>query len=333
MRRFLLAALIFVTLGPVPGTRQHFPVADTRSQAVAARPLAYPADRTGPLRFVRGWRLVSPNGAFGGFSALAILGPGRFQLAADNGWRARLTLRPDGTVIDAQIVPLPFGDGQSQRKSQRDVEAMAFDPASGKSWIALEGSNQVWRLDPALARIESRAHLPKPDWPANLGPEAMVRLADGRTVIFSEDADDDPRGRAALLFAGDPAEPGTKAIRFFYDAERKGLVSDAALLPDGRILLVHRRLGFDPVFTTILGVLDPADIRPGATLTSQAIGRVPAPLADNYEGIAVSVRDGRTYVWLVSDDNFNNWQRTLLVEFELAGLPLSGMADSKKAAR
>ena len=48
---------------------------------------------------------------------------------------------------------------------------------------------------------------------------------------------------------------------------------------------------------------------------------------------AVSVSDGRTYVWLVSDDNFNNWQRTLLVEFELAGLPLSGMADSKKAAR
>ena len=37
MRRLLSAALIFVTLGPVPGTRQHFPVADTRSQAIAAR--------------------------------------------------------------------------------------------------------------------------------------------------------------------------------------------------------------------------------------------------------------------------------------------------------
>ena len=100
------------------------------------------------------------------------------------------------------------------------------------------------------------------------------------------------------------------------------------MLPDGRILLVHRRLGFYPVFTTILAIVDPADIHPGATLTSSAIGRVPTPLAENYEGAAIVVRDGRTFLWLVSDDNFNSWQRSLLVGFELVNLP-----GSKKAAR
>ena len=42
----------------------------------------------------------------------------------------------------------------------------------------------------------------------NRGAEAMARFADGRTIVFSEDADDDPRGREALLFAGDPAASG-----------------------------------------------------------------------------------------------------------------------------
>src|SRR3546814_19118940 len=82
----------------------------------------------------------------------------------------------------------------------------------------------------------------------------MVRLADGRTIVLSEDADDDPRGREALLYTGDPAEPGPAPIRFFYASDGRGAVSDAAPLPDGRILLVHRRLGFDPVFTTTLSV-------------------------------------------------------------------------------
>jgi hypothetical protein len=157
---------------------------------------------------------------------------------------------------------------------------------------------------------------------------AMARLADGRTLIFSEDAHSDPRGREALLYTGDPAAPGPAPLRFFYDAEGKGLVSDAAPLPDGRVLLVHRRLGLSPIFTTTLAIVDPADIAKDAVVRSVAIGQVPAPLADNYEGAAVMRRDGRTFVWLVADNNFNAWQRSLLVEFELVDLP-----GSKKAAR
>lgn len=332
MRRLVPALLIFLALGPLPGARLRFPVPNVTSQQIVARPLDHAADTDGLLRFVRGWRLVSPNDAFGGLSSLAIIGPDRFQLVGDNGYATRLTLHPDGRVSDARIAPLPVEGGGAQPKWQRDVEAMLFDGASGKSWMALEGINQVWRLDRDLVRIESRARLPEPIWPNNRGPEAMVRLADGRTVIFSEDADDDPRGREALLFAGDPAVPGAKAIRFFYDSEGKGLVSDAAPLPDGRILLVHRRMGFRSVFTTILAIVDPVEIGPGRVVRSQRLGRVPLPLAENYEGAAVEVRGGRTYVWLVADNNFNGWQRTLLVEFELVGLPPSRKANSKKAA-
>lgn len=332
MRRLFLAALIFVAIGPVLGTRQVRPVVDTAPQDIAVHALGHPAGRAGALRFVRGWRLSSSNAMFGGFSSLAVTGPDRFQLIADNGYWARFAVLPGDRVADARIGKIPVPGGNVGKKSKSDVEALLFDPATDQSRVALEFVNEVWRLDPTLGRIESRAALPRPHWPKNSGPEAMARLPDGRIVIFSENADDDPRGREALLFEGDPSVPGTRAQRFYYDAEGKGAVSDATTLPDGRILLVHRRVGFDPVFTTTVAIVDPADIRPGAVLRSRTIGRVPGALADNYEGAAVTTDGARIFLWLVSDNNFNRWQRSLLVQFELVGLPVRA-PDSKKAAR
>ena len=332
MRRLLLAALIFLALGPVPGTVMRFTEVDL-TEAAAARPLVFAPEASGTMRFVRGWRLVSPHSRFGGFSAIARTAPDRFQLVGDNGYWTRLTLDSRSAVSNLRIRPLPTPDGRPARKSMADTEAMVFDPATGKTWVALEGVNQIWRLDADLTTIESRRKLPEPRWPKNSGPEAMARLTDGRTVVFSEDADDDPRGREALIYTGDPAAPGPAPIRFFYDSRGKGLVSDAAPLPDGRILLVHRRLGFDPVFTTIIAIVDSADIRKDAVVKSRTIGRVPTPLAENYEGAAVSVEGGKTWLWLVADDNFNMWQRSLLLQFELVDLPPTRVPDSKKAAR
>ncbi|MDZ3832488.1 MAG: esterase-like activity of phytase family protein [Sphingopyxis sp.] len=330
MRRLFLALLLFLILGPVVGTHQRFPARDT-TQAVQAVPLPRAASSTG-LRFVRGWELTSPHSLFGSFSGLAKTGPGRFELVGDSGYVTRLTIGRDGEVRDVRIAPLPLPTGHSRRKAMVDAEALAVDSVSKRRWIALEGIDQIWRLDSEYRRVESRGRLPKPGWPANSGAEAMVRLRDGRTVIFSENARGKQGAREALIYSGDPAVPGPAPIRFFYDARGKGRVSDAALLPDGRILLVHRRLGFRPVFTTILALVDPADLTPNAIVRSRAVGRVPAPVAENYEGAAVEEVDGRVFVWLVSDHNYNGWQRSLLVQFEVDALPPPQGADSKKAA-
>src|SRR3546814_15815621 len=96
-------------------------------------------------------------------------------------------------------------------------------------------------------------------------------------MVLREDAHVVPRGRESLLYPGVPAEPGPAPIRFFYASDGRGAVSDAAPLPDGRILLVHRRLGFDPVFTTTLSVADPAHIGKDAVLRARTNRRVPVP--------------------------------------------------------
>lgn len=327
MRRLLLAALIFLAVGPVPGTHFRYPQ-ESFVEAAEARALDLPPATDGIIRFRRGWHLVSPHSRFGGFSALARLGPDRFQLVGDNGQWVRLEIGKDGRVESLRIAPLPRPAHWPKRKSMIDSEEMFVDPATGESWIALENINQIWRFDAAMTRVEARVQpAALKDWPRRRGPEAMARLADGRTLILSEGGYDDPRANHGLLMPGLPGERG-KAVRFFYDSEGKGSTSAAAPLPDGRILLVHRDVGWNPVFTTELAIVDPADIKEGVVVRSRSIGRVPAAIAENYEGAAIAVVDGRTLLWLVADNNFQRWQRSLLVEFELAGLP-----DSKKAAR
>lgn len=332
MRKILSSALVFLLIGPVPGAVQQRPV-EVATQVAAARPVVFardarPARPGDQLRFVQGWHLTSPHSQFGGFSGLALIGPQRFQLIGDNGTWVRLTLGSRGHVSDLAIKALPALDAYPRRKAFSDAEALAYDPASGKSWVALEGLGQIWRLDAAMTRVESRRRSPALfKWPANQGPEAMARLADGGVLLLSEDADEDARGTEGLLYRDDPAVPGIVPTRFFYDAGGKGLVSDAAALPDGRVLIVHRRLGLSPLFTTILAVADPAEIGRDGVWRSREIGRVPEALRENYEGAAIGVEAGRTFIWLVSDHNFNSWQRSLLLKFELVDVP-----DSKKAA-
>jgi len=334
MRRLFFAALIFLALGPVPGTVQRFPV-DNLTQRAAARTLVFAPQTTGTMRFVRGWHLVSPHSRFGGFSGLARIAPDRFLLIGDNGYRTRLTFDREGHLSAFDIAPLPVPPGWPDRKTMLDTESLFVDPADGALWVGLERTNQLWRFDPDIRSIESRyAPAAMRDWPRGRGPEAMARTADGRIVILAEGGRDDPFQNHGVMLAGLPGISAGSATRFFYDSQGKGAVSDAARLSDGRILIIHRKVGWSiRVFTTTVAIADPHDIKPGAILRSRTIGVVPGGLADNYEGAAVTTEQGRTYLWLVADNNFQSWQRSLLLQFELVDLPPRKTPDSKKAAR
>lgn len=333
MRRLFLAALIFLALGPLPIQHVRYPT-DNFVQQASARPLDVPSPDAGSLRFIRGWQLTSPHSRFGGFSGIARFGSDGVLLIGDNGYATRLTIGNDGQPKLVRIAPMPVPAGWPDRKSMVDTESLAVDADSGQLWVGLERINQLWRFDGALTRLEARyAPAPMRDWPKGRGAEAMVRLADGRFVVMAEGGRRNPRANRALMFAGAPGAATAPPLRFHYDSEGKGSVSDAAALPDGRILLVHRDMGWFPIFTTTIAIADPAEIGSGAVLRSQKIGVVPRALADNFEGAAVEVVGGRTYLWLVSDDNFNRWQRSLLLQFELVGLPPKAAPGSKKAAR
>jgi hypothetical protein len=61
-----------------------------------------------------------------------------------------------------------------------------------------------------------------------------------------------------------------------------------------------------------------ADGKPQGTATVQPLALLAPPLlVDNMEGLAVRTEGNRHFVYLVSDDNFNSVQKTLLMKFEI----------------
>ena len=65
-------------------------------------------------------------------------------------------------------------------REDRDTEAATRDPATGTIWVAREGSNSIARIDQAFRGYVSIRPPAMRHWQENGGPEAMVRLADGR---------------------------------------------------------------------------------------------------------------------------------------------------------
>lgn len=298
-----------------PPERNHSQLISAR--AVPAADGVWGNRRVGPLIITEAWEIDSPNTGFGGYSALVLLGDRRFLLGSDTGMIAGLRLGRDGRTTQTFIKRPLGGPGKGGFKAQRDLEALTRDGASGRIWGAYENSNQIWRFAAELARPEGHvAPRAMRRWHANGGPEAMVRLRDGRFLLLSETTGTrGGHGTAGLLFPGDPVQsPRTKPLLFAYDAQGQGRVTDAAQLPDGRILLLHRRLSLFDGFVSTLSVADIGSIGPRRILRSRTIATFRPPLiTENFEGLAVEDSPDGAVIWMLSDDNLAKWQRTLLV--------------------
>ena len=317
----LLAALFLTTFAPVSLFRSPVPPA-TATLSVTPVPLHQtdPArSAVGKLTYLAGWALRSNDGRFGGISAMHVE-DGEVIALSDAGSLFRFPLpgRQDPALT---ILPLPEGPGSPDRKGDRDTEAMVMHKK--RAWIAFEGRNQVWRYRRGNWTSDAwAAPSGMRNWSSNSGAEAMLRLPDGRFIVFSEG-----RGRAdgsseALLFDGDPALEGTPVRAMNYVAPKGFRITDAAVLPDGRLLFLNRRVGLTEGVSAKLTVADGASVAAGRALWGQEIAHLQAPLTvDNMEALSVTRENGRTIVWIASDDNFIPLQRTLLLKFALAPDP------------
>jgi hypothetical protein len=271
--------------------------------------------RVGKLEFLAAWELGSGNQNFGGISALTALADGRFVGTSDAGTLIGFGLTNNATVDRPFIVPLPDAAAKGRNYDDRDSESITYDPVSGRFWVGYEGRAAIRRFSPGFARTEAMARpAPMQRWSSNSGAEALLRLNDGRFAVFSEGYDRPDGSYEALLFAGDPAEQGTKFFRFGYAPPKGYKITDATLLPDGRILTLNRRVALPEGFTAIISILDPAKISENTTVSGTPIAVLRPPLM---EGITTTQEEGRTIVWMISDNNFNIFQRTLLMKFAL----------------
>jgi hypothetical protein len=270
------------------------------------------------LHVAGAWRLSGGGSALGTFSGLAQT-RGGFVAVGDRGavmwftrpdrtgpWRSRLTRLIN---LEWRAHPHPV-----------DAESVAVEPRTGALLVGYEDAPALIRF---TADLTARTLITLPvlsAWPSNQGPEAMTRLADGRTVIIGEAYSRwfDRTMHAGLVFPDEP-HPRETPVRFAVRMPPGFRPSELAQMPDGRLLVLGRGFSFAG-FRTVIGVFAPSDLRPGATITPRTIARIEDPrIRENYEGMTVTAEpDGGAAIWLLSDSNQMVWaQRTLLLKLRL----------------
>jgi hypothetical protein len=295
---------------------------------VQARPIALQEDqpervRLDEMRFEAGFVLSSADRRFGGLSGLWLAPDGSELIAvSDRGtiWRARLRHEGDrlAEVADWSVVPL--GRLAGERSSSIDAESLA-DGGAGSLLVAVEGREplrRIGRSDPS-ARAEQMppgARLIRAGAKAgNDGIEALTGLPDGGLLALSEGIVAAPGEVAAWRIQDTAVQP----LRY---AVRDGFAPTGADWLDDTVYVLERRFSFlDGGFASRIQAVDVAKVREGATLVGRPLAELGWPvISENFEGIAARrAADGRVLLYLISDDNFLPLQRTLLLQFSLAG--------------
>lgn len=279
--------------------------------------------KIGALEFRGGVLLESEDRRFGGLSGLHVSRDGSRMLAiTDEGsWlEARLDYDKRGFltgVSGAEIGPLLRQDGKSLAdKAWVDAESLAVLP-DGSALVGFERQHRILRYRGAKPLAAPPEVFPPPPGidraPANGGLEAMTALQDGSLLALAEEM---------------PAQAGTlqgflwrdgKWSTFSYVPIDTPRPSDATLLPNGDVLVLER--SYSPILGVLLRLrrVTKETIRTGAILDPAVIAELKPPLSvDNFEGISAR-RDtkGEILIYIVSDDNFSKFQKTLLLMFAL----------------
>ncbi|MFP6742912.1 MAG: esterase-like activity of phytase family protein [Alphaproteobacteria bacterium] len=294
------------------------------SARVRLNPEGHGQVAVGGLEYRGGLVLTSNDDRFGGLSGLEVSADGSRALAlSDHGrWvEFGLVYDDDGRLIGVgpgTITSLHGIGGQPLADNGRDSEDLAR-LSDGRLAVSFERLHRVVLYSTAPAPGPAQRLNPprKLAWaPGNGGIEGLTELRPGRLLALTE----------ALLVGGDrvmgwllsPAA-GTDD-ELFFATTRDFKPTSLATLPGGDVMVLERRYSVLAGVAVRLSRIDADSIVPGALLTGTEIARISPPLTvDNFEGLALRQGDdGRLLVYLVSDDNFNPLQRTLLLMFRLA---------------
>jgi hypothetical protein len=282
----------------------------------------------GRLKLLGDFYLRSNDSRFGGLSGLAIGTDGRLYAVSDRGFwlSARMHLDPNGRLLnlaDWQIAPLLTPAKKRLPKKLTDAEGLAQTP-DGTFVVSFEHAHRIWRYPAPPATLAGAA---MPVWvpseiaraPANGGLEAISVQPDGRILAIAERVENGDGSLKAWLIKDGHSDPLSYLPRSGFSP------SDAVALKNGDVLVLERRHSLPVRFSARLTLIKANQIRPGATLKGEEIVRLEPPMqTDNFEGIAVRETREGTMIFMVSDDNYFTFQRTLLLQFLL---PNSEKAD------
>jgi hypothetical protein len=278
-----------------------------------------------------GLELRGTTDMFGGLSGLGFTSDdGRLVMVSDRGRFISGQLIYDEaqrplSLIGVTIEPIQNSRGAAlPRPFARDAEAIAVIVRDGEAAavrVGFENLTRVADFDLVEGRPDGAAReVTIPEWltdtRTNRTLEAVCIAPDaspiaGSTLLLTEGIlDDDGLHSAWLLGRNDR---GPLSYRSSDDTDP----TDCAFLPNGDLLVLERGTALVS-FHMKLKRVRAADVKPGAHMEGELLLESSGSDIDNMEAVAVhAAPDGSTRIALVSDNNFNDWERSLLLEFSL----------------
>jgi hypothetical protein len=323
MRHVLALVLLFASgCATIPSQQAGDPIAIT-ARAVPLDASDPKRETVGRLRYLGGLELDSLNGRFGGMSSLKWR-DGLLHAVSDIGdWFTILPVERGGRLTGARVTTagdLLAADGSElQGYLNGDAEGLAPDGDGG--WlVSFEHEHKLLRYvrlgalaqDSGMNPVELFGPLE-----SNNGIEAIARR-NGRTFLCAERLATQAAANCQLRTAG-----GIEQVRLTgpegLDPETAFPV-DADFAADGTLYVLFRSWSGGSDNRAAIIARSPA----GEVSTIATFVR---PLTlDNYEGLALREEGGRTFLYIVSDENFRQyneparpetWQHTYLMKFEL----------------
>ena len=284
------------------------------------------------LIFRGGIALVSQDDTFGGLSGLTMTGPdqhvvfvsdrGNFvsgQLAYDDAGRLL-------SLIGITIEPMRNSGGEVlPRQYARDAESVDTIYRNGEPVAVRVGFEHLTRVAD-FALTDGRPGGPArevaiPDWLTDLRTNESLESVciappaspiAGSTLLLTEEAlDEDGNHRGWLLGQNDKGP-------IAYANSPVVNPTECAFLPNGDLLVLERGVSMLS-FVMALRRVPAAEVRPGNLMVGELLLSASGGSIDNMESMTVhTAPDGELRILIGSDNNFNDWQRTLLLEFALA---------------
>lgn len=292
---------------------------------------AQPGEMVDSLIWWGGLEMTSDMADFGGLSGLTFTGLNQqFAMVSDAGEfvSGQLIYNQTGNpleIVSVQLVPIQNSKGEAlPRAFARDAEAIETIYRDGEPAAVRVGFENLTRVAD-FSLISGR-----PDGPARevVIPEWLGDLRTNKSleaVCIAPDAS--PIAGSTLLITEAARDNNGMIIGFMLGRKDRGRITlaptpgmnptDCAFLPNGDLLVLERGIGFLS-FTMQLRRITADQVKPNANLQGEVLLSASGGNVDNMEGLAVRKGpDGSTRITIISDDNFNDWERNLWLEFAL----------------
>ena len=268
----------------------------------------------GELTYMGGIAIHPGDEDIGGISGLEWHESQLFAVTDQGDW---LIMAPDelrGKLVD--VFELEMGDlldergKRLRRKEDADAEAIALLP-TGEWLVAFERQHRVWRYtsleDAATSSGVQAAQLLSFSEP-NFGLETFAVTPDGWLACGEWQGQDRPN---CVRGSGNQTEAFSIPTPAPID-ELGGTPTDADCAANGVCYVLFRSYSPSKGNSAAIMAIAPDGL-------SEVVASWDNTLSiDNFEGLTVREEGERTFIYIVSDNNFSEDQRTLLMKFEVS---------------